>query len=215
MLGKSNPKQRFYSIIKRIGGNNGKIILFTIRNAVNLINRSSTICHIFHKVIMSTRYAWSLLAFGLALPFGAKAQTTPRSSLAAVTASTTTSGGGSDKEKSAVAASPLAFKPDSIFVNPDVRPHFTGGDAALASYMAKNMHYPDGAKQQKTTGKVYIRFVLSTTGRITDASVVRGPGSGLNEEALRLVWLMPPWQPGYQRGQAVRVVCTMPIEFQL
>ncbi|MBO2030346.1 energy transducer TonB [Siccationidurans ginsengisoli] len=81
--------------------------------------------------------------------------------------------------------------------------------------MAKNMHYPEGARQQKTTGKVYIRFVLSAAGKITDASVMRGPGNGLNEEALRLVWLMPPWKPGYQNGQAVRVVCTMPIEFQL
>jgi len=81
--------------------------------------------------------------------------------------------------------------------------------------MAKNMHYPDAARLKKATGKVYIRFVLSAAGRVTDASLVRGPGSGLNEEALRLVWLMPPWQPGYQRGQAVRVVCTMPIEFQL
>jgi protein TonB len=164
---------------------------------------------------MSTRYAWSLLAIGLALPFGAAAQAGARPSLAAVTATSTTSGGGGGMEKVAVPAASLAFKADSIFINPDVRPHFTGGDAALATYMAKNMHYPDGARQQKTTGKVYIRFVLSTAGRITDASVVRGPGNGLNEEALRLVWLMPPWQPGYQRGQAVRVVCTMPIEFQL
>jgi protein TonB len=163
---------------------------------------------------MSTRYAWGLLAAGLALPFGAAAQAESRSTLAAVTATATMAGGGGGKEKAPPAAS-LAFKPDSIFINPDVRPHFTGGDAALASYMAKNMHYPDGARQQKTAGKVYIRFVLSTAGRITDASVVRGPGNGLNEEALRLVWLMPPWQPGYQRGQAVRVVCTMPIEFQL
>jgi protein TonB len=148
---------------------------------------------------------------GLALSGRAAAQGSGRSNLATVT--TTSSSGGSSKN--AAPAAVLAFKPDSVFINPEVRPHFTGGDAGLASYMAKNMHYPDGARQQKTTGKVYIRFVLSATGRITDASVVRGPGNGLNEEALRLVWLMPPWQPGYQRGQAVRVVCTMPIEFQL
>jgi protein TonB len=162
---------------------------------------------------MSTRYAWGLLAMGLGLPSMVAAQAGPRPSLASVTASNTTQGGGSSTKVAAAAA--LAFKPDSIFINPDVRPQFTGGDAALGAYMAKNMHYPDGARQQKTTGKVYIRFVLSTTGKITDASVVRGPGNGLNEEALRLVWLMPPWKPGYQRGQAVRVVCTMPIEFQL
>jgi protein TonB len=164
-------------------------------------------------MFMSALYAWGLVAIGLALPGLAAAQGSNRPALASVTSSTAVSGGGSSK--AAAPAAVAAFKPDSIFINPDVRPHFMGGDAALASYMSKNMHYPDGARQQKVTGKVYIRFVLSTTGRITDASVVRGPGGGLNEEALRLVWLMPPWQPGYQRGQAVRVVCTMPIEFQL
>ena len=161
---------------------------------------------------MSARYAWGLVLVGLALPGWASAQGVGRSGLATVVTTTGATGGSS---KVVTPAAALAFKPDSIFVNPDVRPHFMGGEAALVSYMTKSMHYPDGARQQKVTGKVYVRFVLSAAGRITDASVVRGPGNGLNEEALRLVWLMPPWQPGYQRGQAVRVVCTMPIEFQL
>ncbi|GAA4493636.1 hypothetical protein GCM10023172_02430 [Hymenobacter ginsengisoli] len=147
----------------------------------------------------------------LGLPYTVAAQAGGRPSLAAIAAPNTTPSGGNGSLKATVAA----FKPDSIFINPEVRPQFTGGDAALGAYMAKNMHYPEGARQQKTTGKVYIRFVLSAAGKITDASVMRGPGNGLNEEALRLVWLMPPWKPGYQNGQAVRVVCTMPIEFQL
>lgn len=135
-----------------------------------------------------------------------------RPALTTVTsAATGPSGGG----KVVAATKSQAFSPDSIFVNPDVRPQFVGGEAGLQAYMAKNMHYPEAAMQKKVTGKVYIRFVLSAAGRVTDASFVRGPGSGLNEEALRLVWMMPAWQPGYQRGQAVRVVCTIPIEFQL
>jgi protein TonB len=160
---------------------------------------------------MITRYAYGLLAIGLALPSLVAAQ----GERPALTTVATTTMGPSGASKAVVAAKSQAFSPDSIFVNPDVRPQFVGGDAGLAAYMAKNMRYPDAARQQKVTGKVYIRFVLSTAGRVTDASFVRGPGSGLNEEALRLVWMMPAWQPGYQRGQAVRVVCTMPIEFQL
>jgi protein TonB len=108
----------------------------------------------------------------------------------------------------------LAFKPDSIFVNPDVRPQFTGSEAGLRAYLMKNLRYPDQALRQHVSGKVYVRFILSATGRVTDASVVRGPGSGLNEEALRLVWMMPSWQPARQRGQPVRVSCTLPITFQ-
>ena len=106
------------------------------------------------------------------------------------------------------------FRSDSVFVNPQMRPQFAGGDDALRAYLVKNLRYPEQAKFQRVTGKVYVRFVLSAAGRITDASVVRGPGSGLNEEALRLVWLMPAWVPARQQGQAVRVSCTLPIEFQ-
>ncbi len=118
---------------------------------------------------------------------------------------------------SATAAAPtpsLSFKADSIFVNPEVRPQFAGGEAGLREYLMKNLRYPDQALRQHVSGKVYVRFILSATGRVTDASVVRGPGGGLNEEGLRLVWLMPAWQPARQRGQAVRVSCTLPITFQ-
>lgn len=115
---------------------------------------------------------------------------------------------------SAASAPGSSFRPDSVFVNPQVRPQFTGGDEALRAYLLKNLRYPEQAKFQRVTGKVYVRFVLNAAGRITDASVVRGPGSGLNEEALRLVWLMPAWVPARQQGQAVRVSCTLPIEFQ-
>ncbi len=43
--------------------------------------------------------------------------------------------------------------------------------------------------------------------------MVSGPGNGLNSEALRLVWLMPPWEPARVNGQPVRVACTVPISF--
>ncbi len=63
------------------------------------------------------------------------------------------------------------------------------------------------------SGRVYVSFVLNREGRVTDAHVVRGPGYGLNEEALRLVWLMPAWEPARSNGQPVRVACTVPISF--
>lgn len=159
---------------------------------------------------MITRYAYGILVMGLALPSLAMGQAEKPGIKTVVT----NSGPGSGSKQASPAKSP-AISPDSVFVNPDVRPQFVGGEPALRAYMAKNMRYPEKARQQKVTGKVFIRFVLSTEGRVTDASFVRGPGSGLNEEALRLVWMMPAWQPGYQHGQAVRVVCTLPIEFEL
>ncbi len=159
---------------------------------------------------MITRYAYGILVVGLAVPGLAIGQG-DKPGLKTIT--TAVGPGGGNKAVSAPRSQTISA--DSIFVNPEVRPQFVGGESALRAYMIKNMRYPEKARQQKVTGKVYIRFVLSATGRVTDASFVRGPGSGLNEEALRLVWLMPDWQPGYQNGQAVRVVCTLPIEFEL
>jgi len=158
---------------------------------------------------MLTRFSGALLLAGLGLAGGAHAQRAAGPNEGAAAQVPT----GKMAASIAPAAAP-AFSLDSIFINPDVRPQFVGGQAALAAYLAKNLHYPEEALRAKVTGKVYVRFVLSAAGRVTDASVVRGPGKGLNEEALRLVWLMPAWQPAYQHGQAVRVGCSIPIEFQ-
>jgi protein TonB len=108
---------------------------------------------------------------------------------------------------------PAVIKPDSVFINPEVRPQFTGGDKAFMAYLAKSIHYPQQALQRHVSGKVYVSFILSAQGKVQDAHVISGPGSGLNDEALRLVWLMPPWEPGRSNGQPVRVACTVPIAF--
>ncbi|GAB2862275.1 energy transducer TonB [Hymenobacter ruber] len=116
----------------------------------------------------------------------------------------------------AAPASPMAqaaIKPDSVFINPEVRPQFTGGDKAFMAYLSKNIRYPQQALQRRISGRVLVNFILSAQGKVQDAHVVSGPGSGLNDEALRLVWLMPPWEPGRSNGQPVRTACTVPISF--
>ena len=103
--------------------------------------------------------------------------------------------------------------PDSVYINPEVRPQFAGGDKAFVAYLSKSIHYPLQALQRHVSGRVYVNFILNAQGRVQDAHVVSGPGSGLNDEALRLVWLMPLWEPGRVNGQPVRVACTVPISF--
>ena len=114
---------------------------------------------------------------------------------------------------SALAPTTAAMKPDSVYINPEVRPQFTGGDKAFREYLSKYIRYPQMALQRHISGTVYVSFVLSAQGKVQDAHVVRGPGNGLNDEALRLVWLMPPWEPARANGQPVRVACTVPIAF--
>ena len=110
-------------------------------------------------------------------------------------------------------AAPAAISPDSVFVNPEVRPQFVGGNQAFAAYVGKSIRYPQQALNRRISGRVFVSFTLSAQGKVQDAHVVSGPGNGLNEEALRLIWTMPPWEPGRVNGQPVRVACTLPIAF--
>ena len=115
--------------------------------------------------------------------------------------------------QSSVPATSGVVYPDSVYINPEVRPQFAGGDKAFVAYLSKSIRYPQQALQRHVSGRVYVNFTLNAEGKVQDAHVLSGPGSGLNDEALRLVWLMPPWEPARVNGQPVRVACTVPISF--
>ncbi|HOX77799.1 MAG TPA: energy transducer TonB [Bacteroidales bacterium] len=104
---------------------------------------------------------------------------------------------------------------DEIFRVVESAPEFPGGEEALYAFLRKNTEYPRLAREVGISGKVYITFVVERDGRITDAQVVRGIGGGCDEEALRVVNMMPQWKPGLQRGHAVRVQFIMDIKFTL
>ncbi|MFD1468357.1 TonB family protein [Hymenobacter caeli] len=96
----------------------------------------------------------------------------------------------------------------------DVMPDFTGGSQAYRAYLRENAHYPAEALEKVLAGAVYVGFVVDEQGRICDAEVVKGCGHGFDEEALRLVRLMPWWTPGKMAGRPVRVARTLRIVFE-
>lgn len=89
------------------------------------------------------------------------------------------------------------------------------GYEALTKYLQKNVNYPAIAKEYNITGKVYVQFVVEKNGKVTNVKVVRGVDKNLDDEALRVVKSFPDWNPGKQRGKAVRVYFTVPINFNL
>lgn len=90
---------------------------------------------------------------------------------------------------------------------------FPGGETAYMAYLRKNARYPEQAQQAGLAGAVFVSFVVDETGRILDAQVLKGCGDGFDEEALRLVRLMPWWNPGRADGKPVRSGCTLRIRF--
>jgi protein TonB len=69
--------------------------------------------------------------------------------------------------------------------------------------------------QNGIQGTVFVTFVVEPDGSITDARILRGIGGALDEEAIRVVNAMPPWVPGKQSGDEVRVQFNLPIRFVL
>ena len=96
-----------------------------------------------------------------------------------------------------------------------VMPAPVGGDEAWTKFLKKNLRYPEQAVEEGKGGKVWISFIIEKDGKLTDIKVVRGPGFGMDEEALRVLRKAPAWTPGIQHNKPVRVQYTLPINFSL
>ena len=94
-------------------------------------------------------------------------------------------------------------------------PEYAGGLAALSKFLQKNLRYPNPASNAGVSGKVYVQFVVGQDGAISKVDVLKGLGFGCDEEAERVIKLMPHWSAGKQSGRAVAVKFTLPINFQL
>jgi TonB family protein len=94
-------------------------------------------------------------------------------------------------------------------------PTFPGGEEALMNFLRKNIRYPKYAVEQGISGKVFVRFVVEPDGTVSNIEILRGIGGGCDEEAVRVVKMMPNWIPGEAFGGKVRVTYTLPINFSL
>lgn len=103
-----------------------------------------------------------------------------------------------------------------VFFIVEEMPEFPGGgESELRKFIRENTKYPEIAKENGIQGRVFVQFVVNSKGQVTDAKVVRGVDPSLDAEAIRVVQSMPAWKPGKQRGKAVRVSYTVPINFTL
>ncbi|TRX66265.1 energy transducer TonB [Carboxylicivirga sp. M1479] len=102
-----------------------------------------------------------------------------------------------------------------VFFIVEDMPEFPGGEEALRKYIAQSVKYPVIAQENGIQGRVYVSFVVNTKGKVTDVKIARGVDPNLDKEAIRVVNAMPAWKPGKQRGKAVKVSYTVPINFVL
>ena len=126
-----------------------------------------------------------------------------------------------DKDVEVVIAAPVEApveeeEEEVVFVVVETMPEFPGGQQALFKYLSENVKYPVIAQENGIQGRVICQFVVNKDGPIVDVEVVRSGGdASLDKEAVRVIKSMPKWKPGKQRGKAVRVKYTVPVNFRL
>jgi TonB family protein len=88
-------------------------------------------------------------------------------------------------------------------------------EEAIRGWVDKNLKYPEKAIKGKIEGPVIIRFIVTKNGKLEDFLVTRSVSPLLNDEALRVISLMPDWKPAMQGGEPKNVYYNAIVEFKL
>ena len=109
---------------------------------------------------------------------------------------------------------PITYLGEEVYFIVKEMPKFQGKPfGAFRGYVEENLKYPQLAKENKITGKVYVQFIVDYNGEVSSAKVIRGVDPLLNEEAIRVTKSSPTWEPGKHEGKNVNVQFVFPINF--
>lgn len=98
----------------------------------------------------------------------------------------------------------------------EIMPEYTGGESERIKFISKNIVCPKVIRDKGVSGTCYVTFVVEKDGSISGAKLLRDFVNcpECDQEALRVVKMMPNWIPGLQNGRPVRVQFNMPIKFK-
>ena len=99
---------------------------------------------------------------------------------------------------------------EQVFGIVEEMPEFPGGMPALMEFIRKNLRHDKAEKKER----VIIQIVVDKKGNATNPVVLRSTNPALDEEALRIVSLMPKWKPGRQTGKNRNVKFAFPVTFE-
>ncbi|HEY8401933.1 MAG TPA: TonB family protein [Cytophagaceae bacterium] len=104
---------------------------------------------------------------------------------------------------------------DEIFTYVEEVAGFPGGLEAFYKFLQKNIVYPRAAMEMEVQGRVIVQFVVEKDGSVTDVKVLKGLREDMDNEAVRVVSMMPKWTPAKMNGKPVRFKTSIPIVFKL
>ena len=81
------------------------------------------------------------------------------------------------------------------------------------NFIAKNIVYPNKARNNGIAGRVVVQFVIDSKGIPENIKILESVHPLLDAEAIRLVSIMPRWEPGKVDGEVVKVSFSLPVSF--
>lgn len=104
---------------------------------------------------------------------------------------------------------------EEIFTIVDKMPEFPTGEAGLSKFISEYLRYPTRARQEGIQGRILCAFIIRKDGAVSNLEVVSGIDSELDNEALRVLSMMPKWSSGINDNAPVSVKCILPIDFTI
>ena len=104
---------------------------------------------------------------------------------------------------------------NTIYDIPEEVASYPGDMETFWTFLMKNLHYPEGAEADSIQGRVIVRFVVEKDGSLTNYEILHSPDDRLTDEALRVLRMMPRWQPAKNNGRPVRSRYVVPVTFRL
>ena len=112
------------------------------------------------------------------------------------------------------ASNALDANPRNFRVVEDL-PQFPGGAVELMKWLTKNLRYPQQAQNKKIEGKVIVQFIVTADGSMSNLQIIKKLEASCDNEAMRVMRMMPKWKPGVQDGKPCRTMVCIPIVFKL
>ena len=150
--------------------------------------------------LLSSRLALAtaLVAIGLALTLGV------------VACSDSVAPSASTDDPATTESSSASTEDGEVFMVVEDQPELVGGMSALQ----ESISYPGTAKEAGIQGRVIVQFIVDEDGNVTNPTITRGVHEALNQAALDAVTAQE-FEPGKQRGEAVKVQMSLPVTFRL
>lgn len=108
-----------------------------------------------------------------------------------------------------------AAKDTTVFAVVEKTPVFPEYNGNVFKWIQKNLKYPEKAIKEGKTGHVFVNFTIDEEGNVINPKIIRGVDPTLDAEALRVIKMMPQWEPGIQNGKPVKVSWNLSVTFML